>query len=967
MQRRAVRVTLLVFAFIATVNSAWAGAPTLIVQSDDGNTALALSAVEIRVTVRGHLARTEYELTYRSSLDRQVGGEFSFPLPPDAEVSDLGLWIEGKLRHGVAVERVLARTAYDEIVHRGVDPALAEWSPGRAFTLNIFPIPPHGEKKVMLAYDQELTSDDYVLDVSYRSSVPSFDVEVDAGSAAVREENGVIRIARDVRETAFAARSQEDGLWYASAAVDVEPPRRKTVAAPHTVIFYDTSASSIDHDSGVLRRFLSALLAEQQAWSTADVIPFHVEVEQARRIENAGTPAAARQLERILDDLQPLGATNLIAVASRLTTMVAALPPATRIVLVTDGLTSLGDSRAVSAAFAKLGAMGRPLVLVHATRSVNDNLLATAARATGGWAIDLLRTDVDAAVEAAMHLPISVRFSGPEVAPSAILAAQPSRFAIAARSRDTLTLLHERPLRELHGAVETSIVRRAWARAKLREMIATGASDDELIAHGRAFTQLTPRTSLLVLESWRDYVEWDIPMPPDVLEEKEREEKAAAARLALQSSIPPPLPPSTFAVGAWTVIGRVLDESGSEVPGVIVTLLDGTLPLAATVTDANGRYALGVASAPAKPVIVAELAGFGTTTRVLPAGIAPAAAVELSLRVSAVTESITVTAAAPTVTTMATATASTLRTRVLSDDALEDPELAEASVKQRRELRATVLERMRAIPSTAERVRYYLSARKLLGGDKGFHVFAAEIFRERSPELAVRVLSDLAEARPEDAPLLRILGRVADAWGGESLARLLIERAIELSPTEPQSWREIILLEARHGRAASVAAWSKRMKAASERNRMDAVYKQTNGALERWEKASFVERQSGMDIRGADDDLAVELMYDTGWSYVDLHVTEPSGEQVAWNDDTSAAGATLTGGYTFGFGPQIYRLRRAPRGTYRLAMNYYSDDETTIASETLVHVIIHRHGKRSDHLFVMSEAKERFEFAKVDM
>src|SRR5829696_312571 len=95
-------------------SAAFAAIPKLTVEGDDGNVALALSAVSIRVTVRGHLARTEYELTYRSSLDRVTGGDFEFPLPPDAEVSDLGLWFDGHLRHGVAVERVLARQAYEE-------------------------------------------------------------------------------------------------------------------------------------------------------------------------------------------------------------------------------------------------------------------------------------------------------------------------------------------------------------------------------------------------------------------------------------------------------------------------------------------------------------------------------------------------------------------------------------------------------------------------------------------------------------------------------------------------------------------------------------------------------------------------------------------------------------------------------------------------------------------------------------
>jgi hypothetical protein len=108
-----------------------------------------------------------------------TGGYFRFPLPAGAEVTDLGLYFDGKLRHGGAVERVLARAAYEETVHRSVDPALAEWSAGRGFQLSIFPIPANGEKKVVIAYDQELTNGDYVLDLRYGRAM-KLDLTIDA-------------------------------------------------------------------------------------------------------------------------------------------------------------------------------------------------------------------------------------------------------------------------------------------------------------------------------------------------------------------------------------------------------------------------------------------------------------------------------------------------------------------------------------------------------------------------------------------------------------------------------------------------------------------------------------------------------------------------------------------------------------------------------------------------------------------
>src|SRR6185503_14155918 len=100
----------------------------------------------------------------------------------------------------------------------------------------------------------------------------------------------------------------------------------------------------------------------------------------------------------------------------------------------------------------------------------------------------------------------------------------------------------------------------------------------------------------------------------------------------------------------------------------------------------------------------------------------------------------------------------------------DDPEVKAAVAKRRIELTRNVVDKLRSTGSTEERLRYYSSARTLLGGDKSFHVFAAEALRERSPDLAVRVLTDLAEVHDEDAALLRILARVLDGWGETTLA-----------------------------------------------------------------------------------------------------------------------------------------------------------------------------------------------------
>src|SRR5262249_55472557 len=142
--------------------------------------------------------------------------------------------------HGVAVERVLAPTAYEETGHRRADPALAEWTAGRAFRFSIFPLDAHRTKSGYLAYHQELTAEPDLLDLRRTAAVAPLDVSlcaeaqrVDADGLYLHRDTGgwhahgtnarldaTISVTRDtVDETALTTWSAEDNRWYTSAPV----------------------------------------------------------------------------------------------------------------------------------------------------------------------------------------------------------------------------------------------------------------------------------------------------------------------------------------------------------------------------------------------------------------------------------------------------------------------------------------------------------------------------------------------------------------------------------------------------------------------------------------------------------------------------------------------------------------------------------------------------------------------------
>ena len=650
MRLRAIAVlfTILIItpAFAATQHAA---IPRLTVsEGDDGTLPLTLDSLQIHVLLRGHLARTTYDLTYRNGTNRELDGDFAFPLPPDAEISDLGLYFNGRLRHAVPVERVMARSIYETTVHRRVDPALAEWTASsRAFHFRIYPIPANGVKVVHIAYDQELTANPYELDLRYGATLPNVELTIESDSRidavglplarsgdrwSMRRTqyqlDGVIRAVADKRETAISARSA-DGNWYASAAVNLRSTARQVEPATHMTILYDASASAVQRDDAKVREYLRQLLARQKIASIS-VVPFHISVDAAVETD-------AGDLEQTLAAIPAAGATNLAELLDQLPAIAASQPAGSRIVLVSDGINSIGDASRLAHAVQQVAKMRRPLTIINASPSADDRFLGGLARATGGWYLDLTHVDPATAAEASMRRPelLMISVMQPpirDVLPSSVLTTSDASITVSGRSRDPIVAFpvitgnvrHEIPVEVLETEEGIDLVRRAWARARLRELLESGATPEEVLEHGRKFSQLTPRTSLLVLERWQDYESNGLPLPPDLREEKEaeqqrardaqaawernqREAMQARAQLAADRS-------AADARSDWFITGQVV-ERDTPLPGVTVTLIPSGRQALVQVTDTEGRFHFGKIVAPVSAQLMAQLSGFNPTVQ----------------------------------------------------------------------------------------------------------------------------------------------------------------------------------------------------------------------------------------------------------------------------------------------------------------------------------------------------------------
>src|SRR5207249_7163206 len=91
----------------------------------------------------------------------RLEGSFYFPLPADASLSRLAMYVadannQCKLMEGGMAERRHAADVYETIRYLRRDPALLEWLDGSTFKMRVFPLEGRQEKRIILSYTQRL-------------------------------------------------------------------------------------------------------------------------------------------------------------------------------------------------------------------------------------------------------------------------------------------------------------------------------------------------------------------------------------------------------------------------------------------------------------------------------------------------------------------------------------------------------------------------------------------------------------------------------------------------------------------------------------------------------------------------------------------------------------------------------------------------------------------------------------------
>ena len=527
--------------------------PTIIVQNEGKAEPLGLVGLKVEARIIGYTAETTATMTFANPQMRATEGDLYFPLPDGATVSGYALDIQGKMVDGSVVEKQWARTVFETEKARRIDPGLVEWTKRDCFRTRVFPIPARGRRTVRVQYVSELADGPggatYRLPLSFKTPIPAFSLRVEVVQPAsapkvrqsaianlqfmrwtdnfvaeTKQENALldkelIVALPDMEKQKVLVEKADDGhVYFAVHDLPRAAEEPLPVQPKHVVIYWDASGSRATGDH---KREIGLLKGMLAAWTTSsqplfvDLVFLRNALSQPRQF--ALTAKSFAELTDVLEATDYDGGTQLGALAP----LAGGSPDLS--LLFSDGVSTLGRGDPAP--------LRAPLYVFSSEPQADWAMLEHLAQTNGGQCFDLAETG-DAEIIAAMgqpaYRPLSAMVTGGQVSGLLLSTAGPvtGHFTLVGRleSRQAAVKLSFRAAGQnqweqtftIDGttAVEGSLLRRLWAQKKLGDLlIHEQRNQAEIVALGKEFGLVTPFTSLMVLETLQQYLQYGIEPP----------------------------------------------------------------------------------------------------------------------------------------------------------------------------------------------------------------------------------------------------------------------------------------------------------------------------------------------------------------------------------------------------------------------------------------------------------------------
>jgi ferric-dicitrate binding protein FerR (iron transport regulator)/tetratricopeptide (TPR) repeat protein len=529
---------------------------------------LRLVKYHIDVHIEDGFARTTIDQTYFNNENQRMEGTFYFPLPPDASLSRLAMYVEGNLMEGGMAEREQAANAYETIRYQNRDPALLEWVDGSVFKMRVFPLEARQEKRIVLSYTQRLP----VLygRTSYRfpaghtlamvdqwsfhgfvkngadlsSTAPSHpdmrftpqgrDLVLDDSARNVKVDRDVVVELTDHQAQGDQARwslGELDGQRYLMLRFRPDLPTAPRRERRDWVVLFESSGARDPLVARAQVEVIRSLLTHAEHDDTFAVLTVGTRVRKWKPEPVAATAENVGEAVAWLEKAHLIGATNLDQALSDVEPLLRA-GSNPHLVHVGGGIASIGEQRADE--LVKRIPQGTRYVGIGVGRKFSPAFMKVAAERTGGlftqvnpdesmaWRGFEIASTLNAPRLLNVHVT-TAEAGGPRFLTFANTLAHGEEFAAVANVTKgfptSVTVHGVMDGQPFQRVVPVEVVKngadylpRTWAKLEIDRLMAAGsdANRKTITELSKAMYVMTPFTSLLVLENEQMYKDFKV-------------------------------------------------------------------------------------------------------------------------------------------------------------------------------------------------------------------------------------------------------------------------------------------------------------------------------------------------------------------------------------------------------------------------------------------------------------------------
>ena len=913
--------------------------PQVKVSQEDNAKPMQLQDLSVDILVVGQTAVTTMEMTFYNPNSRVMEGEFEFPLSDGQQVSRFALDIDGKLREGVVVDKALGRKAFEDIVRRGVDPGLLEKTEGNNFRARVYPMPRRGTRRILIAFEQELSQkngqDFYFLPIANAVKLKKFKIHTEVVSRFVKadiqnslqldftqsrnsyiseveqtnytlDKNIALLFPKIDKPQLITATNGNESYLYGNMTLEKQSLREKE--APKSIgILWDNSLSNEKRDFAKEYALLDAYFKEIKN-TKVTLTTFHIRA--AKPVIFDVKEGNWQELREYLEKQVYDGATDGTAMV---------FPKgADQYLLFSDGIFNFGAKEFDLPSLVK--SLQAPVSVISSLQVANWDKLQYLAGATGGALINLTTQALPEALKTLRYQ--SFQLLGYKVKSGNVTALYPQKGALVGEnftfagqlSSEEATVvvslgypgkvIVEKELTfskdNTAGAGEFALLRRIWAEKKIAQLQREGALAKDIDAVGRQYGIVTEGNSLIVLETVADYARYQITPPKELQREyerlvnkekqdKEKEKKEHLDYVVKLSEAQSKWWNTSFPIAGTQPVKNTAERSSDESASVSRSTL-----------AIRGIGSISESSE-------AELA------EVMVSGYSRSSRKERRQNKKAAKE-----------------TAQVLNDEEESEAEDRSGELSNTSKIALNEYNPdTPYLKVMEYADPAKAVETYYKLKKEYGQTPSFYVDVADyFFKKGDTEQAILVVSNLAELSLEDAQLLRVLAYKLSVYKAYPEAVSISRKVVAIREEEPQSYRDLGLALAQAGEYQQAIEtlykvverpWDQRFRDVQliVMNEINSIVNTKKGL-----RTSFIDKRL---LKKEPVDIRVVLTWDTDNSDMDLWVTDPEEERCFYGHRQTYLGGIISQDVTGGYGPEEFMLKKAPKGNYKIEVNYYGN------------------------------------------